>query len=137
MQLSSSLMRRLRREDGGMAVQFTIIFSIMMVLVFGVIDFGHASYMRDLMSDASLTDARYATRYKTDASGHRILPKNISHSVSNYVINTSGLRARLPDGTLPRVLAAVKPCLVKTTMSRSTQPGGGKFGVLAPPKLEK
>ena len=97
MQLSFSLMRRLRREDGGIAVKFAIIFPSLMILVFGVINFGHASYMRDLMSEASLADARYATRYQTDASGHRILPKNLSHSGSNYVLNTWGLTARLPD----------------------------------------
>jgi Flp pilus assembly protein TadG len=52
MKLSFCQMRRLRREDGSIAVEFAIIFPILMLLVFGVIDFGHAWYMRHLMSDA-------------------------------------------------------------------------------------
>jgi Flp pilus assembly protein TadG len=77
-------------------VEFAIIFPIMVLLAFGVIDFGHAWYMRHIMSDASREGARYATRYVTDASGHRILPKDLNPAVADYVKTTWGLTSRLP-----------------------------------------
>ena len=38
-------------------------------------------------------------------------------------------------GTLIPGFSSSKPLLVKTTMRGSTQPAGGKFGALVPPKL--
>jgi Flp pilus assembly protein TadG len=84
-------------------VEFAIIFPILMLLAFGVIDFGHAWYMRHMMSDASREGARYATRYATDGAGHRILPKNLSPTVTNYVLTTWGLSSRLPADASPVV----------------------------------
>ena len=77
----SEAKRGMRAEHGGVAVEFAIIFPVLMLLVFGIIDFGHAWYMKHMMSDASREGARYATRYETDATGHRILPKNLSPTV--------------------------------------------------------
>ena len=92
----SGAKRGMRSERGAVAVEFAILFPILMLLVFGIIDFGHAWYMRHMMSDASREGARYATRYKTDATGHRILPKNLSPTVASYVLTTWGLTSRLP-----------------------------------------
>jgi hypothetical protein len=95
--------RGIRGDRGGVTVEFAIIFPILMILAFGIIDFGHAWYMRHLMSDASREGARYATRYVTDASGHRILPKNLSPTVTDYVLTTWGLTGRLPPDASPVV----------------------------------
>jgi hypothetical protein len=111
--LSFSQMRRMRREDGSIAVEFAIIFPILMLLIFGVIDFGHAWYMRHLMSDASREGARYGSRYMTDSSSNRILPKNLSPTVANYILQTSaqnsgtggyGLNSLLPSDAHPTVI---------------------------------
>jgi Flp pilus assembly protein TadG len=101
LRFSSEAKRGLRSERGGVAVEFAIVFPILMVLVFGVIDFGHAYYMRHMMSDASREGARYATRYKTDATGHRILPSSLD--VPTYVLTTWGLSSRLPSNASPTV----------------------------------
>ena len=99
----SDVSRGLRSERGGITVEFAIIFPILVLLVFGIIDFGHAWYMRHMMSDASREGARYGTRYLTDATGHRILPKNLSPSVTNYVLTTWGLASHLPADASPTV----------------------------------
>jgi Flp pilus assembly protein TadG len=92
-------------------VEFAIIFPVLMLLVFGIIDFGHAWYMRHLMSDASREGARYATRYWTTGTT-RILPKDLNPSVTNFVLNTSaensgkggwGLTSLLPADASPNV----------------------------------
>jgi Flp pilus assembly protein TadG len=84
-------------------VEFAIIFPVLVLLAFGIIDFGHAWYMKHLMSDASREGARYATRYVTDISGHRILPKDLSPTVANYVLTTWGLQNYLPCDASPTV----------------------------------
>jgi Flp pilus assembly protein TadG len=91
-------------EQGAIAVEFALVLPVLLLLVFGIVDFGHAWYMRHLMSDASREGARYGTRYLTDASGHRILPKNLNPTVANYVLQTWGLTSRLPADASPTVV---------------------------------
>jgi Flp pilus assembly pilin Flp len=108
----SSPKRFIRKEHGAVAVEFAIILPILVVLVFGIIDFGQAWYMRHLMSDASRDGARYGTRFATDGAGNRILPKNLSPSIANYILNNAGenggssgwgLRNLLPGNARPWV----------------------------------
>ena len=103
LRFGSDVKRGIRGEHGGVAVEFAIIFPILMLLVFGVIDFGHAWYMRHMMSDASREGARYGSRYVTNSSGNRILPKDLNPTVANYVKTTWGLTSRLPADASPVV----------------------------------
>ena len=89
MKLSFSLIRRLRREEGAIAVEFAIVFPILALLFFGIVDFGHAWYMRHLMSDACREGVRYGSRCRTNSSGTRVLPKNLTPSITNFILNTS------------------------------------------------
>ncbi len=109
------LKRLLRRQNGAVAVEFAILVPIFLVILFGIIDFGHAWYMRHLMSNASREGARYGTKYWTDTSINnvRLLPKNLVPSIKNYVLNTSnqnngaggfGLTGMLPSNANPDVL---------------------------------
>ena len=108
----SDAKRSLRGEGGAIAVEFAIILPVLLLLVFGIIDFGHAWYMRHLMSDASREGARYATRYWTSGTT-RILPKDLTPSVTNFVLLTSaqnsgkggwGLTSLLPSDASPSVI---------------------------------
>ena len=99
----SDAKRGLRAEHGAIAVEFAIILPVLLFLVFGIIDFGHAWYMRHVMSDASREGARYGTRYSTVGTT-RILPKDLSPTVANYVLTTWGLTARLPGDASPTVV---------------------------------
>jgi hypothetical protein len=107
----SEAKRGMRSERGGISVEFAIIFPILMLLVFGVIDFGHAWYMRSLISDASREGARYGTRYWTNGTA-RILPKDLNPSITNFVLNPStensgkggwDLKDRLPTNADPQI----------------------------------
>jgi len=82
--------RRLNGERGAIAVEFAIILPVLLLLVFGIVDFGHAWYMKQVMQNACREGARYATRYqtKTDGSGDRLLPSALVPSIQNYVVNT-------------------------------------------------
>ncbi len=111
------------KECGGVAVEFAIILPVFLILVFGIIDFGHALYMKQVMSNASREGARYATKYHTDSAGNHTLASALSPSISDYVIKTSaensgnggvGLASLLPSDSSPSVSNAD---LISTTLS--------------------
>ena len=59
----SDAKRGLRAERGAVAVEFAIILPVFLLLVFGIMDFGHAFYMKQTVSNASREGARYGVRY--------------------------------------------------------------------------
>jgi Flp pilus assembly protein TadG len=97
--------RGLDGEHGAVAVEFAIIVPVLLLLVFGIIDFGHAYFVRHVLQDSCREGARYATRYQTDDSGARVLPSALTPSIQNYILNTTaanggsgtGLNSLLPS----------------------------------------
>jgi hypothetical protein len=96
--------RFIRKEHGGVAVEFAIILPVLVLLVMGIIDFGHAWYMKQIIINASREGARYGTRYTGSP------PIALTPSISDYILNTSaqnnnkgglGLKALLPDAEVP------------------------------------
>jgi hypothetical protein len=87
----SDAKRGLRAEHGVIAVEFALILPVLLLLVFGIVDFGHAWYMKHVLQNACREGARYATRYqtKTDATGARVLPSALSPSIQNYILYTA------------------------------------------------
>ena len=84
------LRRRGRGQEGAAAVEFALILPILLLLIAGIIDFGHYWYLGHVLSDASREGARYGTRYKTyfdpTKGTVRTLPKNLSPSISDHVL---------------------------------------------------
>jgi hypothetical protein len=93
------------REEGGVAVEFAIILPVLTLLVFGIVDFGHAWYMRTVMENACREGVRYASRYQTTNAGVRLLPSSLSPSISSYVLDSNGcnLTNMLPADASPAV----------------------------------
>jgi len=60
---SSEARRGLRAERGAVAVEFAILLPVFLLLVCGIMDFGHAFYMKQMVSNASREGARYGVRY--------------------------------------------------------------------------
>lgn len=74
-----------------MAVEFALCLIPLMIIVGGIIDYGHLWLMESVLATASREGARYATRYQTDpVTGVRLLPKNLSPSVDSYVKSKYG-----------------------------------------------
>ena len=85
------LLRLGRREEGAAAVEFALCLIPLLLLVGGIIDFGHLWYMESVVATASREGARYAARYTTDASGdHRLTPSGLSPSVVNDITDNYG-----------------------------------------------
>jgi Flp pilus assembly protein TadG len=106
------LISRVRgQEHGSIAVEAAIIFPVFLILVFGIIDFGHAWYMKQTITNASREGARYGTRYWI-AGETRVLPSALNPSISSYILNKSadnggkggvGLVSLLPSDANPTV----------------------------------
>ena len=113
----SDAKRGLRGERGAIAVEFAIILPVLLLLVFGIVDFGHAWYMRQVLETSCREGARYATRYqtKTDGSGDRLLPSVLFPSIEDYVLNTC-----LKNGD---------SCLLPTSAETAVTPSGPGYTV--------
>lgn len=105
-----SSLRFIDDQQGAYAVEFALLMPVLLILLFGILDFGHYFYLKQLMVNASREGTRYATIYQTDASGNRLLPKNLNPSIEDYITNTSaensgkggvGLKASLPPDANP------------------------------------
>ena len=96
-------LRRLRtRTEGAATVEFAIIISVFLLIVAGIMDFGHAWYMQQVITNASREGARYGITYTTDSSGKRIAPSALSPSISNYLLKTNyKLTSILPSDANP------------------------------------
>jgi Flp pilus assembly protein TadG len=85
------LRRLYTRTEGAATIEFALCLMPLLLIVGGIIDFGHLWYMESMLATASQEGARYATRYSAP-SGARLSPSSLSPSVSSYVTsNYSGL----------------------------------------------
>lgn len=76
-----------RRTDGGVSVEFALLLPVFMVFLGGILDFGHAWYMKQVVTNASREGARYGVTYQTNTSGVRIKPNAKSPTIQTVVNN--------------------------------------------------
>ena len=84
----SAVKRGRRSERGAVAVEFAILLPVFLLLAFGICDFGHAYYMKQVVTNASRDGARYGSLYST------ALPNTFSPTISAWV--TSKYASVLP-----------------------------------------
>ncbi len=87
-----SLRRLCTRTEGAAAVEFSLCLLPLLLIVGGIIDFGHCWYMESVVATASREGARYATRYTVNPSNptQRLAPNALSPSVTSYVTTNYG-----------------------------------------------
>ncbi len=93
----------LRQTKGAVAVEFAIIGTLFILLIAGVIDFGHAWYMKQVITNASREGARYGITYQTNTSGVRIAPNALNPTVQNYILTKYVANAALPSDANPTI----------------------------------
>jgi Flp pilus assembly protein TadG len=85
------LRRLCTHTEGAATIEFAFCLIPLLLIVGGIIDFGHLWYMESMLATASNEGARYATRYSAP-SGARLSPISLSPTVTSYVTsNYSGL----------------------------------------------
>jgi Flp pilus assembly protein TadG len=101
------LHRLLRDAKGAAAVEFAIVGTVFILFLGGILDFGHAWYMRQVVTNASREGARYGVTYKTDSNGLRVAPNAFPsiglQSIRDYVMNGYLANAILPGNAHPSV----------------------------------
>ena len=93
----------LRRTKGAVAVEFAVIGTLFLLLIAGVVDFGHAWFMKQAITNASREGARYGITYQTNSSGVRIAPSSLSPTIQTYIQTKYLTNAALPSDANPIV----------------------------------
>jgi len=90
-----------RRQDGAITVEMALILPLFLLIAAGILDFGHAWFMKQAITNASREGARYGITYKTNTSGVRIPPNALNPTIQTKV-NTY-LTNLLPSDANPTV----------------------------------
>jgi len=80
------LFRLARRTEGAAAVEFAIVLSCLLLLITGIMDFGHAFFLKQIVTNASREGARYGVVYQEP----RLSVSKITDQVNIY-LNSAGL----------------------------------------------
>ncbi len=99
-------------SEGASAIEFAIILNVFFLLIMGMVEFGLAFSMRQVIVNASREGARYGIAYKVDSLGNRILPMNLAPSIQTWVLTPPpdggvGLTSLLPADANPWVRPTV------------------------------
>ena len=108
--LASIITRWHRDNHGPTMVEFAFCLFLFLVLVFGIIDLGHAFYMRHMVTNASREGARYGISYREDAGGNRVAPINLNPSIEIYLLNGCLSKASFPEDANPAVTVSGAGC---------------------------
>lgn len=71
----------MRSEKGQAAVEFALVLPILLLLIFGIIDFGRVLYTKNALTSLSQEAARHASIYYSSEN---------DTALQNYVINNAG-----------------------------------------------
>jgi Flp pilus assembly protein TadG len=93
----------LRQTKGVVAVEFAILGTLFALVIAGVLDFGHAFYMQQAITNASREGARYGITYTTNSSGVRIAPNALNPTIQNYILTKYLTNGVLPSDANPSV----------------------------------
>jgi Flp pilus assembly protein TadG len=92
-----SLHKKLRSESGASAVEFALLLPVLMMILFGTIEFGLALYQQSILTNASREGARLGIVQSIPA----ITTTAINAAIDNYLT-----AAGIPPGTVTRTIVA-------------------------------
>ncbi|APG25741.1 TadE/TadG family type IV pilus assembly protein [Syntrophotalea acetylenica] len=83
-----------RSQKGAAVVEFAVVLPLLLLIVFGIIEFGFIFYNKALLTNASREGARRAIVFRTDSTtGNRIIPvSDVENAIHNYLYSGNDLR---------------------------------------------
>jgi Flp pilus assembly protein TadG len=95
--------RFLRHEDGNVIIETAIMISILLVLIFGILDFGRAMYVENQLVSAARESARGAAAYlpaggPTLSDSAKTIAINRFKPFGSTVLNTSNVTVTCSNG---------------------------------------
>ena len=113
--------RFLRSSEGSAAVEFAIVLNLLLLMIMGMLEFGLAFSMKQVIINASREGARYGVVYQVDNLGNPVLPTQRIPSISDWVLDPAsgglGLRSMLPADSNPAITVAGAGAATGTTGS--------------------
>lgn len=91
---------RLRSKKGQAIVEFTLIFPLLLILIFGIIEFGILLYNKAVITNASREAARFGIVSKVPRQSKGSVEKVATDYCANYLITFGA-----PDGPNPTATA--------------------------------
>ncbi len=92
-----------RETKGAVMVEFAIVVLVFCLIIAGIMDLGHAFYMRQVVTNASREGARYGVVYQTNAAGQRLPPSSYSPSIQAHILNNYLSQTYMPPDANPQV----------------------------------
>jgi len=89
--------KKLRSESGASAVEFALLLPVLMMILFGIIEFGLALYRQSILTNASREGARLGIVQSVPA----ITNGQINAAIDNYLTP-----AGIPPGDVSRIIVA-------------------------------
>jgi Flp pilus assembly protein TadG len=91
----------LKREDGAAAVEFALVLPILILILFGIIEFGFALYNKEVITNASREGARYGIimRIPSRYSADEIKTDVVNPYLTNSGLDPSKAEINFPKGT--------------------------------------
>jgi Flp pilus assembly protein TadG len=84
-----------RRQEGAVSVEFALVITLLLLIVGGVIDFGHYLYLRQVATSASREGARFGVMYNN--------PRVTAAQIQSYVQQKYGSAMGYSNGSGPTV----------------------------------
>jgi Flp pilus assembly protein TadG len=84
-----------RRQEGAVTVEFGLVITLLMLILGGVIDFGHYLYLRQVATNASREGARYGSVYAQ--------PRVTTSQIQSYIQQKYGPSLGYSEGSGPTV----------------------------------
>lgn len=104
--------RKLSSQEGASAVEFALVLPLLLLIVFGIIEFGVIMYNKAMITNASREGARRGIVYRTDPSTGDYSPLSdlqikteVTNYLGNHLITLSGVST--PAITITRATDAV------------------------------
>jgi Flp pilus assembly protein TadG len=94
------------REKGASAVEFALVLPVLMLILFGIIEFGFIFYDKAIITNASREGARRGIVYRVDESGTPIgvpadeIASMVSSYGTSYLVSLGSSTAVLPPPTI-------------------------------------
>jgi Flp pilus assembly protein TadG len=108
------------REDGMVAMEFVILFPLLLLIIVGILEFGHLFYVRHTLTNASREGARAAVMYYTGGDRIGWAQNQAITTVNNYLYPPNG-KPRLPGVTVnvptPQVSGSTTGSTVTVTIT--------------------
>jgi Flp pilus assembly protein TadG len=137
-------MRSLKRENGASAVEFAIILPLLVLLIFGIIEFSLALYDKAMITNASREGARVGIVYRDPAVTDAEITSVVNNYLENYLITFGGSpnatvtvtrKGYRPGGQLSVTVAYTYISLILPNFS-STLAGGINMGATTMMRME-